>query len=249
MFSLVPAALIAYSMPAFTLIEFVKDTSIQSFGRLWLSGFRHPFSLIVFFAALLATTFVSACLSSALTYHMKIGKFGLPRFFSSINNNFFPCFSRTVVVGVAILFVYTVFVLFDALWNTILNALAAVIASAFTLAVLIFLCVYVVSSISLWLPTMIFTGRSFAVALSTAFSQSKATHRRFLSFYMILTLIVMGFSIGAYFVRNFIVSWVMTTVSYMLVMVLTHVFWFIAFFEENKMTRADLAVSAYKRRI
>lgn len=249
MFSVIPAGLIAYSMPLYAIPELIAATDPMSFGRLWLSGFRHPFYLIALLAALLAATFVSACYASALSYHMRIGKFGLPRFFTSVNNNFFSCFSRAVIVGASFLAFYTIFVLFDSLWNTILNSLGAVIASSFTFALLLVLFCYAASALSLWLPTMAIAGRPFFAAMTSCISQPRSIHRRFLEFYLLLSLIPLGVAVGAYFVKNFLISWAMTTVSYMFVLVFSHVFWFIAFFEINNMTRADLIVSAYKRRI
>ena len=246
LFAVIPAAFIAYTLPLSTVFELVRTSDPISFGKLWLSTFTRPFMPFMVVASLLTETFISACICSALTYHMRVGKFGLPRFFSSVNNNFFPCFSRALILGIALILFYTVFVLFESFWRIVFSPVASIVASALTLSVLMVLFGLGASSISLWLPTMVITGRSFKTALATAFNQPRSTHRQFLSFYALMMIIAAVFSTGALFIKNMFISWALTALSYLIILVFIHVFWFIAFFEENKMTRADL--TTYQRR-
>lgn len=246
LFAVIPAAFIAYTLPLSSLFHIVRSTEATSFGDLWLLAFKRPFTPLMLIASLLTETFFSACICSALTYHMRVGKFGLPRFFSSVNNNFFPCFSRTVLLGIALLVFYTVFVLFDSFWRIVFSPLSSIVASALTLAILTILFALGVSSISLWLPTMVITGRSFKTALVSAFNQPRSTHIQFILFYAFMLIIAVAFSTGALFIKNMFVSWALTALSYLIILVFVHAFWFIAFFEENKLTRADL--TTYQRR-
>ena len=181
---------------------------------------------------------------------MRIGQFSLPRFFTSINNNFFPCFGRNATFTLVILFFYTVFVLFDALWNVVLNSVAAVIASAFMFAVLFVILTYILSTATLWLPTMVLTGEKYQKALATAFYQSRDKHKKFFLFYLIMAVFLTGLAVIAYFTsKRPLVSWAITTVSYMVAIIFVHVYRFVAFFDFNSLTRADLVVSSFKRRL
>ena len=246
LFAVIPAAFIAYSFPLSSLLQIIVNAEPVSFGKLWISAFDRPFIPFMVVAAILTEIFISSCLSSALMYHMKIGTFGLPRFFSSVNNNFFPCLSRTFVVSVGLLVFYTIFILFASFWKIILSPLASIIVTSITLALLLVLLCYAVSSVSLWLPAMIYTGSSFAASIVTSLNQSRSTGKNFFIFYLFIALIFVAFTIGAYFVKNIFVSWALSAFSYILILVFCHVFWFIAFFDVNKITRADL--SPYKRR-
>lgn len=250
LFSLIPAALCAHAVPLYRIFFIIKDTDTPTFGSIWISFFSYKGVILSFFVGFLCNVFISACISSSLTYHMKIGQFSLPRFFTSINNNFFSCFGRNATLALAILFFYTVFVLFDALWNVVLNSIAAVIASAFMFAVLFILLTYILSTLTLWLPTMVLTGEKYQKALTTAFYQSRDKHKSFFSFYLILIVFLTAFAVIAYYTsKKPLVSWAITTVSYMVAIIFAHVYRFVAFFDFNNLTRADLAVSSFKRRL
>ncbi len=250
LFSLVPAALLAYAVPVYRLFDIIKDTDMPSFGSIWISYFVRKGIVLSFILGFFTNVFISACISSSLTYHMRIGQFSLPRFFTSINNNFFPCFGRNATLSLVILFFYTVFVLFDALWNVVLNSVAAVIASAFMFAILFVILTYILSTATLWLPTMVLTGEKYQKALATAYYQSRDKHKKFFAFYFILVVFLTGLAVIAYFTSNRpLVSWAITTVSYMVAIVFVHVYRFVAFFDFNSLPRADLTVSSFKRRL
>lgn len=249
LFATIPSAITAFVLPLPRVLGIIQETESVPFGRLWLTLFPHPYALISLFLSFIISIFSSACISSALTYHMKIGQFGLPKFFTSLNNNFFPCFARTLSLCISLLTSYTLFILMDCLWNYALEPLAAIIASSVTFALFSFLFCYFVSSVSLWLPTMILTGQSWRKALSTAFYQSKKNQKNFFVFYVIIITITVVFSTAAFFIRPPILAWGITTISYTLTFILTHIYFFIAFFDVNQVTRADLTISSYKRRL
>lgn len=250
LFSIVPAALIAYALPIHRLFFIVKETEAVSFGQMWITYFGRKGIILTLVLAFISNVFFSACISSSLTYHMRIGQFSLPRFFTSVNNNFFPCVSRTVTVSALLAICYTVFILFDALWNIVLNSVAAVIASAFMFALMTMLFTYLLSTATLWLPTMVLTGQKYRSALATAYYQSRDLHKKYFVFDLFVLIFLVGFAVLAYFTAaKPLISWAVTTVSYVIVFIFIHVFWFVAFFDFNQLTRADLVVSSYKRRL
>ena len=250
LFSIIPAALIAYGLPVYRLFSIVKETEAVSFGQIWITYFWRKGIILTLVLAFIANVFFSACISSSLTYHMRIGQFGLPRFFTSVNNNFFPCVSRTITVSVLLAVCYTVFVLFDALWNIVLNSVAAMIASAFIFALMALLFAYLLSTATLWLPTMVLTGQKYRSALASSYYQSRDLHKKYFVFDLFVLIFLIGFAIIAYYTAaRPLISWAVTTVSYVIVFIFIHVFWFVAFFDFNQLTRADLVVSSYKRRL
>ncbi|MBO4539118.1 MAG: hypothetical protein J5781_02495 [Clostridia bacterium] len=250
LFSIIPAALIAHALPIYRLFFIIKETEALSFGQIWVTYFAHKGIILTLILAFFANVFFSACLCSSLTYHMRIGQFGLPRFFTCVNNNFFPCISRTVTVGALMVVCYSVFILFDVLWNIVLNSVAAIIASAFVFVLMVLLFTYLLSTVTLWLPTMVLTGQKYQTALATAFYQSRDLHKKYFMFDFVLVVFLMGISVLAYYTAaKPLVSWAITTVAYVITIIFIHVFWFVSFFDFNQLTRADLTVSSFKRRL
>ena len=250
MFSIVPAALIAYVLPIYRLFFIVRDTEPLSFGQMWITYFWRKGIVLTAILAFFSNVFFSSCISSSLTYHMRIGQFGLPRFFTSVNNNFFPCVSRTITVTILFAVCYTVYILFDVLWNIVLNSIAATIASAFMFALMVLLFTYLLSTCTLWLPTMVLTGQKYRTALAGSYYQSRDLHKKYFVFDLIVLVFLTGFALIAYFTAaRPLISWIITTISYVVTFVFIHAFWFVAFFDFNQMPRADLTVSSFKRRL
>ncbi len=247
LFAIVPAILFAYALPVFRLFGIIKQTEAISFGRLWITYFHHWHILVVLVVGFLLCALSSAFISSTLTYHMRIGQLGLPNFFSAINNDFFPCLVRTASIVVALIVHYSFFILMDSLWNAILVPIAAIIVSAITFAALCLLLVYIVSSLSTWLPTMVITGQSPLNALRSSFLSVKHAQKSFFVFYLIIVAMELASAVIAFYLTTPLIAFIISALTNALAMIFAHVFWFIAYFHENNLKRADLDISSFKR--
>ena len=245
LFTFVPCAMVAYFFPLSKYIQILFDfrtTSYTNWGKFWLSSFDTRFyALITLAVALLVFVPIFAYLTTIITRHIRIGKFGLPPLFRSINDNFFATLSVTVFAILAIAVFHFIFTLIVFMWMQIGNKTVGLVLAIITLFALIVLVTYCLSATLLWLPTMSFSGLYMIPALGSAFYKSRNYQRYFFVPSLGAVCIAFGLSLICYFVRDlWYVSWIITALIYTTFVVFMITLSLISYCESEAIQREDL---------
>ena len=251
LFSLLPAALLAHAVPIeIFLSNLISPPDYQWWGELWMAhldcGYRSIFSIVV---ALLLTFVTTACICRMVIRHFRIGKLSFPNILNSANDNFLACLSYGLAKMGIYLVAYTIFTLFEYLWYSTCSYVVFIVLTSITAVVLLIPVIYITSSFTLWLPTMMIKGLHGKNAFTTALYQSRGKQKLFLpGKIFIVLLFVVSMILSYFFAKIWYVSWIINTVFYAVAYAFTLCHLVVVYFGENLLPREDLRKKPYTRR-
>lgn len=247
---LIPSAMIAFGLSAGTFFtNLVYKPDFRTFGDAWLGFFASPLKMVSVAIGAIAISVSFACLIGVIITHFRTGKFSLKYVGRSFNDYFLPSFLHTLFFILNFLLNYTLFTLLVFTWNKYVSGAAYTALGFVTGVVFIGLFDYILSSLTIWLPTMCIKGGYGAKALSEAFYKSRSKQRLFLPTHLLITLVLLATGAISCFASNvWYVSFIIDTIGYAAALGLYLVYCFVAYFYENGLPREDLAGGPYKRR-
>lgn len=235
----------AYFFPLSGYTSFLfgtKNTFYPDFSSLWLSFFSgDKYSLIALGVAFLAAVFVTAYVTTIVTRSIRVGEFGLTKIINSVNENFFPALASVIFVAFSAFVSHNLFVLVCYLFLQIRS-----MALSITLIVILFvgicvLTVYVWSALTLWVPTMSFSGQYVLRAFSTSFYKSRSYQRYFFVPGLVMLAIAYALSLLSHLVGTlWYIRWIIDGVCYAILLCYSYSFTAISYCETESITREDM---------
>ena len=244
--SLIPAAPFSYFYPFSDYTSFLfglKTASYPNFSALWLSAFNHDkYSLIALAVTFVLLILVTAYVTTLVTRSIRVGEFGLTKIIYSVNENFFPALATTFFCMVSAFIAHNLFVLLTFLFLQIqARILGVILATIFFIGICI-ITVYVWSSLTLWLPTMSFSGQYVIKAFGTSFYKSRSYQRRFFVPGLVMLALTFVLSLLAFFAGKLrYIEWIINLINYALILTYLYTFTAIAYCDTEAVTREDMA--------
>lgn len=247
---LLPSAMIAYGLSAGKFFQnLINEPAFNTFGEVWLGFFASPFKMISVAIGAITVSVSFACLIGVIITHFRVGKFSLKFVGKSFNDYFLPSFLHTIFFIFDFVINYTLFTLLVFAWSKYANGVAYSVLGFITGAIFLSAFLYVLSSLTIWLPTMSIKGGYGIKTFTDAFYKSRTKQRLFLPTHILIALVLLITGLISYFVSNiWYVSWIVDTIGYAAALGLYLTYCFVVYFYENGLQREDLAGGPYKRR-
>lgn len=244
--SLIPAAPFAYFYPFSNYTSFLfglKSASYPNFPTLWLSAFSHDkYSLIALALTFVLLILITAYVTTIVTRSIRVGEFGLTNIIYSVNENFFPSLATTIFFALSAFIAHNLFVLFAYLFLQIQARIFVVVLTTIFFILICILVVYVWSSLTLWLPTMSFSGQYVLKAFGSSFYKSRSYQRYFFVPGLIMLSLTFALSLLAFFAgKIWYIKWIINLINYALILTYLYTFTAIAYCDTESITREDMA--------
>lgn len=243
--SLIPTASLAYAHPFSAYTDFLfgfVDGNYPNFSALWLDTFRHDaYSLIGLALSFVLFVPFTAYVAKIITRSIRVGEFGLTKIISSVNENFFPAVTVITFYFFSAFLFHNLFILLAFLF---LQIKARVFGLILTVAVFIglsMLLFYIWSSMTLWLPTMSFSGQYVTKAFLGSFSNAKSYQKTFFIPRIIIFAFLALVSLGVRFINVWYVQWIINTLCLALIYTFIVPFSAVAYCDSRSITREDMA--------
>lgn len=250
LFSLVPSAMLAFGVRAEIFIaNIVSPPDYANWGGLVMSYFPSPYGFISLALGILCSFISTACLMGAVIRHFRVGDFSVGQISRSFNDYALPSVFYTAMSIALYAAAFVIYSLFAYMWYRFTVPVAYTVLSFVFLFIIAAVLVYVMSSLTLWLPLMCVKGIYSPNALTDAFYRSRSKQKMFFPGHALVALIVLCTAIISYFVSKiWYVSWIIDSIGYAIAYTFSLIFITTAFFGENSLPREDVGVSPYKRR-
>ena len=216
--------------------------SYRNWGALWLDSFNtHWVAWIALALALIIFVPIFAYVTTIITRHIRVGRFGFPNVFKSVNDNFFAALSVVFFYLLMVALFHFIYTLLFYMWMQIGNKTFGLVLAIITFILVVTGLVYALSTTMLWLPTMSFTGQYMLPALTSAFYKSRKYQRYFFVPSLISAAIALAIAVVCHFLQNiWYVKWILTTLTYTTFVVFLITFSLISYCEAESVKREDL---------
>ncbi len=244
--SLVPSALLAYAFPVAEYFRFFfgfSSSSYPDFGSMWLDTFNHDTKRLVSLAiSVVLLVLTTAYLTTVITRSIRVGEFRLTHIIHSINDNFFPASVVILFYFFTAFVAHNLFILLAYLFYQIKVKVFGLVLSILVFLGVVALLIYLWSAITLWVPTMSFSGQYVTKAFVTSFYKSRSFQRYFFLPALVVTAGVIVLSLVTYFATSlFYLGWVLNTIIYALTYTFILTFGPISYCDTEGITREDAA--------
>lgn len=215
--------------------------TFDSFGAFWRSSFNASgWAILGLIGSGILFVVGLAYVSALLTRHIRVGRFSLPNFFRAINNNFFPALAVTAFFLVVVFLAHLLFVGLAYAWLRLSSRTVGLIFTIMFFLLILEGTFYLLSSTTLWLPTMSFTGTYVFRAFPVAFYKSRNCQRKLFVPCLLAVAICLGVGLVSHFITQWYVSFILHALVYSFVLTLTVAFSFISYCELESIPREDL---------
>ncbi len=243
--SLIPSVALSYSYPFSDYIGFIISlykADFRDFGSLWLASFHHDaYSLIGLAVSFVLFVLFTAYITTLITRSIRVGEFRLTKLLPSINENFFPAIATVGFIVISAFIFHTLFTLLAFLFLQIPSRAFGLTLIAVFFIGLCLLAVYIWSALTLWLPTMSFSGQYVTKAFVVSFYKSRSYQRLFFVPALIIFAFLLVTSIGAHFIGSvWYAKWIINAVSLSVVYTFSVTFTEISYCETESITREDM---------
>ena len=247
---LIPSAMIAYGLPAEKFFaNLIHEPNYANFGETWLSFFTSPLTIVSVAVGLLFAATAFACVIGVIITHFRVGTFSLKYVGRSLNDYFVPAIAHSLFFIVDFIVNYTIFALLIFIWHKYANGVTYTVLGFVSGAILLSVFVYILSSLTVWLPTMSIKGDYGLKTFTDSFYKSRSKQKYFLPTHIFITLILLAMGAISHFVHGpWYVSLIIDSIGYAACLTLYIVYCFVVYFNENGLPREDLVGSPYKRR-
>ena len=213
---------------------------IDSFNSAWWSITGLAIAVVLF---LLAVSYVSAI----ITRHIRIGKLTFPNFFRAVNFFFFPALAVTALFLTITFVSHILFVALAYLWMQLSSRILGLVMTILFFLLILLGMSYLLSSTTLWLPTMSFSGMYVFRALGVAFYKSRNCQRKFFVPFLIAVAAVAAVAFAGHFCPIRPLAAALHTLIYSVVLTVAVPFSFISYCESESIKREDLAQKFFGR--
>jgi len=225
-----------------------RTATYPSFSAFWLNSFNSAWWALVglaiaFVLFLLSVSYVSAI----ITRHIRIGKLAFPNFFRAVNNNFFPAMAVTAFFLLVAFVAHLVFIGLAYLWMQLASRVLGLVMTILFLILILIGMTYLLSSTTMWLPTMSFSGQYVFRALGVAFYKSRNYQRKFFVPALFAVAAVTVVAVAGHFCPVWYVTAILHALIYSVVLTVTVAFSFITYCESESIKREDLAQKYFGR--
>ena len=248
--TLLPSALFAYGIRAELLfVNVISPPDYKNWGELWLSYFSPSYSYVAIILGIFVSVLATACIMGTTIRYFRVGTSSPKQFFRSFNDYALPSLLYSGMNILIYAVAYTLYTLFAFMWYNFTSPIAYAVLSYIVFFGLAILVIYIMSSLTLWLPFMCIKGIYSHNALSTAFYQSRSKQKMFLPGHFAVGIILLATALISYLVSNiWYIAWIIDTVGYSVAYTVSLIFITTAYFGENSLPREDFGVSPYKKR-
>lgn len=225
-----------------------RTATYPSFSAFWLDSFNSAWWALVglaiaFVLFLLSVSYVSAI----ITRHIRIGKLAFPNFFRAVNNNFFSAIAVTAFFLLVAFVAHLVFIGLAYLWMQLASRVLGLVMTILFLILILIGMTYLLSSTTMWLPTMSFSGQYVFRALGVAFYKSRNYQRKFFVPALFAVAAVTVVAVAGHFCPVWYVTAILHALIYSVVLTVTVAFSFITYCESESIKREDLAQKYFGR--
>ena len=245
LFLLPPCVLVGFFFPTTKYMDFLfgfRTTEYATFGDLWTGVFPvFPYAWIALAAAAVLFVLGVGYVSSILTRHIRVGKLTFPNFFRSINNNFFPALTVTAFFLLTVFAAHVLFVLNAYIWVHLASRLLGLVMTVLFFLLILIGMAYLMSSATLWLPYMSFTGTYVFRALGIAFYKSRNRQRQFFLPCLFAVVFALAAGLAGYYCPLWYVDAIIHTLVYSVSLTVMVTFTIISYCEVESVQREDLS--------
>lgn len=250
--AVLPSAAIAYAFPLSDFVSFIADfgsITYRDFPSMWKDAFNFDlYSLIALAAAFVLFVLFTAYSATVITRSIRVGEFGLTKIINSVNENFFPAVAVTVFYFVTIFVAHNLFILLAFLFVHVKSRVFGTVLAALFLILICVAVTYFFSALTLWLPTMSFSGQYVTKAFVNAFYKSRNYQRYFFLPSVVVTAVLAAFAFVAHFAASvWYVKWIINTLGFALSYTFALSFSAICYCDTESITREDMAKRYFGR--